>query len=83
MNEADLAFAGVARQVDLLAAREVSAGELVELYLSRIEELDGRIGAFTKVLPDSRAEAARPAGARGGAAVAAARGPDRQRRRRR
>ena len=47
MNEADLAFAGVARQVDLLAAREVSAGELV----SRIEELDGRIGAFTKVLP--------------------------------
>jgi len=36
----DVAFAGVARQAEMLRARELSPRELVELYLERIERLD-------------------------------------------
>ena len=36
MDAADLAFAGIARQAELIAAGEVSSRELVELYLERI-----------------------------------------------
>jgi amidase len=56
----ELAFAGVARQAELLRAREVSARELTELYLARIAELDPRINAFRVVFGDQAiAEAAR------------------------
>ena len=46
----DLAFAGVARQAELIRAGEVSSRELVELYLDRIERLDPQLNAFTEVL---------------------------------
>jgi hypothetical protein len=50
----DLAFAGVLRLSELLRAGELTPRELVELYLTRIELLDPKLGAFVSV----RAEAA-------------------------
>jgi amidase len=40
MDAIELAFAGIARQAELIAAGEISSRELVELYLQRIERLD-------------------------------------------
>src|SRR4051794_41690530 len=54
MDRTDLAFAGVARQAELVRAGEVSARELVELYLERIERLDPHLNAF-RVVMDERA----------------------------
>jgi amidase len=45
----DLAFAGLARQAELVREREVSARELVELSLQRIERFDGELNAFAAV----------------------------------
>jgi len=42
----DLAFAGAVRQAELIASGEVSARELVTLYLDRINRLDPRLNAF-------------------------------------
>jgi amidase len=53
-NRDDLAFAGVARQSELLREGEVTPRELVELYLARIDRLDPTLNAFVSV----RAEAA-------------------------
>jgi len=59
----DLAFAGVARQAELLRGREITAPELVELYLKRIERIDPRLNAFRVVLADqAREEAERAQG---------------------
>src|SRR5437763_1144332 len=49
MDFADLAFAGAARQANLLRARELSSRELVEGYLARIEKLDPTLNAFRLV----------------------------------
>jgi amidase len=54
MDRTDLAFAGVARQAELVRAGEVSARELVALYLERIERLDPQLNAF-RVVMDERA----------------------------
>ena len=54
MDAIDLAFAGAARQVELIRGGEVSPRELVELYLRRIERLDPALNAFRKVF-DERA----------------------------
>jgi amidase len=51
-NGIELAFAGVARQAELLRAGEVSARELTELYLGRIEKLNPRVNAFRVVLSE-------------------------------
>jgi amidase len=48
----DLAFAGAARQAELLRERQISAYELVALYLERIERLDPRLNAYRVVLGD-------------------------------
>ncbi|HKP91241.1 MAG TPA: amidase [Thermoleophilaceae bacterium] len=54
----DLAFAGLARQAELVRSREVSPRELVDLYLDRIERIDPKLGAFRVVLGErARAEA--------------------------
>ena len=50
MDRDELAFAGIARQAQLVREREVSARELVELYLERIERLDPKLNAFRVVL---------------------------------
>src|SRR4051812_30320395 len=49
MADADLAFAGVAAQAELVRRGQVSARDLVELALARIERLDGRLNAFAAV----------------------------------
>lgn len=54
MDRDDLAFAGVARQAELIRSGEVTSRELVILYLERIERLDPQLNAFRKVM-DERA----------------------------
>ena len=57
-RDTDLAFAGIARQAEMLAAGEVSSVELVELYLGRIARINPRLNAFTLELGESAREAA-------------------------
>ena len=58
-DAADLMFAGIARQAELVRAGEVSSGELVEAALERIARLDPELNAFRVVLGErARAEAA-------------------------
>ncbi len=47
--DTELAFAGAARQAELLRGGELSSRELVEGYLARIAELDQRLNAFRLV----------------------------------
>lgn len=49
MDAAELAFAGVARQAELIRAGEVKPRELVEVYLERIGRIDPRLNAFRTV----------------------------------
>jgi amidase len=54
----ELAFAGIARQAELIRDGEVSSRELIDLYLERIERLNPKLNAFTDVFADrARAEA--------------------------
>jgi amidase len=62
-----LAFAGAARLAELVRAREVSARELVELYLERIERLDPELNAFRVVMAERALADADQADARRGA----------------
>jgi amidase len=48
----DLAFAGAAEQARMLAAGEVSAPELLEIYLERIARLDSQLRSYRVVLTD-------------------------------
>jgi amidase len=52
MDATDLAFAGIARQAEIIAAGEVSSRELVELYLERIERFNGQLNAFRVVFAE-------------------------------
>jgi amidase len=55
----DLAFAGAAAQARMLADRELTAPELLEVYLERIARLDSHLRCYRVVLSDSaRYEAA-------------------------
>src|SRR5256885_11007736 len=66
MDSIELAFAGIARQAELVRAREVSPRELVDLYLERIERLDPQLNAFRVVLAErARAEAQQAEGRAG------------------
>ena len=57
-DTADLAYAGVAQQAELVRSGAVSARELVELSLERIERLDPSLNAFRVVRAErARAEA--------------------------
>jgi amidase len=67
MDRDDLAFAGVARQAELVREGEVSARELVELYLERIERLDPELNAFRTVMAERAVVDAQQADGRRGA----------------
>ena len=60
MDSTDLAFAGAARQAELIRSREVSSRELAELYLERIARLDPQLNAFRVVFARARARRGRP-----------------------
>ena len=64
MDATDLAFAGAARQVELLRAQEITPRELVETYLARIERLNPDLNAFRKVLAERALTEADQAAAR-------------------
>jgi len=58
VDAADLVFAGVARQAEMVAAGEVSPRELVDACLERIEHLNPRLNAFRVVFAErARADA--------------------------
>jgi amidase len=60
----DLAFAGAAKQAEMVRAGEVSPTELVRLCLERIERIDPTLNAFRKVLAEKALLEARQAEAR-------------------
>ena len=49
MADTEVAFAGVARQAEMVRSGEVSSRELVTLYLKRIAQLDTRLNSFRVV----------------------------------
>jgi amidase len=66
MDAVEAAYAGIAHQAQLVAAGEISSRELVELYLERIERLDGGLNAFRVVFAErARMEAAQADARRG------------------
>jgi amidase len=59
MDETDIAYAGVAGQAELIRTRQISAVELTQTLLQRIERLNPTLNAFRTVLHDEAlAEAA-------------------------
>ena len=67
VDAADLAYAGIARQAELIAGGEVGSRELVDLYLERIERLNPRLNAFRVVFDERARMEADQADARRGA----------------
>src|ERR1700722_18845168 len=68
MDLVDLAYAGIARQAELIASGELSARDLVEIYLERIARLDPQLKSFRVVFAErarleaGQADARRSAG---------------------
>jgi Asp-tRNA(Asn)/Glu-tRNA(Gln) amidotransferase A subunit family amidase len=60
-DRADLAFLGARQLAGLVRDRKVSPVELTQLYLERIERLDGRLRAYITVLPEAALASARRA----------------------
>ncbi|MDX6624106.1 MAG: amidase, partial [Solirubrobacterales bacterium] len=48
----DVAFAGAARQAEMIRGGEISPTELVRLYLERIERLDPQLNSFRVVFAE-------------------------------
>jgi len=67
MDRDELAFAGVARQAELIRSGDVSSRELAILYLERIERLDPQLNAFRKVMSERALVDAQQADGRRGA----------------
>src|SRR4051795_7959458 len=67
MEDLDLAYAGIARQAELIRSGEVSPVELVELCLRRVERIDQRLNAFRVVFGERALAEARQAEGRSGA----------------
>jgi amidase len=66
MDLVDLAYAGIARQAELIVSGELSASDLVEVYLERIARLDPQLKAFRVVFAErARLEAAQADARRG------------------
>ncbi len=66
MDPVDLAFAGVARQAQLMRSGEVTSRELTELYLERIERIDPELNAYRVVMAEEALAAADAADQRRG-----------------
>src|SRR3984893_17228396 len=66
MNTTDLAYAGIVKQAQLIAAGEVSSRELVDLYLERIARHNPDLNAFRVVLAERARLEAQQADARRG-----------------
>src|ERR1039457_1118446 len=67
MDDIDLAYAGIARQAELIASGETSSRELVDVYLERIAQHNPRLGAFRVVFAERARLEADQADARRGA----------------
>jgi amidase len=67
MDATDLAYAGIAKQAELIAAGEVSSRELVDLYLERIKRFNPQLNAFRVVFEERARLEADQADARRGA----------------
>jgi amidase len=67
MDATDLAYAGLARQAELVRAREVSSAELVDVCLERIERIDPELNSFRIVFEERARAEARQADGRTGA----------------
>ena len=52
MDGEELAYAGIARQAELIRDGAISSRELTELYLRRIERLGRRLNPFTEILAE-------------------------------
>jgi amidase len=69
VDATQLAFAGIARQAQLIRDGEVKSADIVELYLDRIARLDPELNAFRTVFAErARAEAQQADGRRGAGA---------------
>ncbi len=64
MDRDELAFAGAARQADMVRRREISSRELVLLYLERIQRYDGELSSYRTVMPERALADAEQADAR-------------------
>ena len=60
MDATDLAYAGIAKQAELIAAGEVSSRELVDVYLERIERFDPSLERLQGRVRGARADGGRP-----------------------
>ena len=67
MDRDELAFAGVARQAELIRSGDVTSRELVLLYLERIERLDPQLNSFRNVMAERALVDAQQADGRRGA----------------
>ncbi len=67
MDATDLAYAGIAKQAELIAAGEVTSRELVDIYLERIARYNPRLNAFRVVFAERARMEADQADARRGA----------------
>jgi amidase len=67
VDTVDLAYAGIAKQAELIAAGEVSSRELVDLYLERIRRFNPKLNAFRVVFEERARLEADQADARRGA----------------
>src|ERR1700730_16112927 len=67
MDAVEIAYAGIARQAELIAADKLSARELVDVCLERIERLDPKLNAFRVVFGERARLEADQADARRGA----------------
>lgn len=64
MDAADIAFAGLERQAELMRSGELSSVQLTELYLERIRRLDPRLNAYRIVFAERALAEARQADGR-------------------
>ena len=60
-RDQELAFAPATELRELIASRQITSVELTEMYLSRIDSLDGQLNSYLTLTPDIAMEQARRA----------------------